>query len=46
LNPVIRAVRELADKKLITCVGTTEVRGCKLYCLSPMGERIIRQMQQ
>jgi len=46
LNPVIRAVRELADKKLITCVGTTEMRCCKLYCLSPMGERIIRQMQQ
>jgi hypothetical protein len=46
LNPVIRAVRELADKKLVTCIGTTDVRGCKLYRLSPTGRHIVGLMVQ
>lgn len=46
LNPTIRAVRELADKNLITCAGTTKVRGCKLYCLSPTGRHIVEQLRR
>jgi hypothetical protein len=46
LNPTIRAVRELAAKDLLTCVGTTKMRGCKLYRLSPMGWRIVEQLHQ
>ena len=45
LNPVLRAVRELAAKKLITCVGTTKQRSCKLYRLTPLGRAIVRQLQ-
>ena len=46
LNPVIRAVRELANKQLISCVGATTVRGCKLYRLSPTGKHIVGQLRQ
>ena len=46
LNPVLRAVRELADKKLITCVGTTKLRSCKLYRLTPSGRAIVQQLQR
>jgi DNA-binding PadR family transcriptional regulator len=44
LNPVLHAVRELAAKKLITCVGVTKVRACKLYRLSPTGRAIVKQL--
>ena len=46
LNPTIRAVRELAAKDLLTWVGTTKVRGCKLYRLSPTGRHIVEQLRQ
>lgn len=46
LNPVIRAVRELADKKLIICAGVTPLRGCRLYRLAPAGRAIVQQLQQ
>jgi DNA-binding PadR family transcriptional regulator len=46
LNPVLRAVRELAEKKLIACVGVTPVRDCKLYRLTWMGRRVLNQLQQ
>ena len=46
LNPVLRAVRELADKQLIACVGTTKLRSCKLYRLMPSGRAIVRQLQR
>ncbi len=46
LNPVLRAVRELARKKLITCAGVTKLRSCKLYRLTPAGLGVVRQMQQ
>jgi DNA-binding PadR family transcriptional regulator len=45
LNPVLRAVRELANKKLIVCVGVTPVRACKLYRLTPSGRAIVKQLQ-
>jgi hypothetical protein len=46
LNPVLRSVRELADKKLIVCVGVTPVRACKLYRLAPTGRAIVKQLRQ
>ena len=46
LNPVIRAVRELAEKKLITGVGVTRLRGCKLHRLTPTGHAIVQQLQR
>ena len=46
LNPVIRAVRELAGKKLITGVGVTRLRACKLYRLTPTGHAIVEQVQR
>lgn len=46
LNPVIRAVRELAKKQVIVCVGSTRLRGCKLYRLSPAGRIIVQQLRQ
>ena len=46
LNPVLRAVRELADKKLIICVGMTPVQACKLYRLTRMGRRVLNQLQR
>ena len=46
LNPVLRAVRELADKKLITCIGVTPVRACKLYRLTSSGRAIVKQLHQ
>jgi DNA-binding PadR family transcriptional regulator len=46
LNPVLRSVRELAGKKLITCVGVTPVRACKLYRLTPTGRAIVKQLRQ
>lgn len=46
LNPVLRAVRELADKKLIASVGVTKLRSCKLYRLTPSGRAIVRQLQR
>jgi DNA-binding PadR family transcriptional regulator len=45
LNPVLHAVRELADKQLIACVGVTPVRACKLYRLTPSGRAIVKQLQ-
>jgi DNA-binding PadR family transcriptional regulator len=44
LNPVIRAVRELADKNLITCIGVTRLRSCKLYRLTPAGRLVVQQV--
>jgi hypothetical protein len=44
LNSVLGAVRELAAKKLITCVGTTEGRACKLYRLDKSGNEIVRAL--
>jgi len=46
LNPVIRAVRELADQKLIVCVGVTQIRACRLYRLSPGGHQILEQLKR
>jgi hypothetical protein len=46
LNHVLGAVRELAGKKLITCVGLTRLRACKLYRLTPPGKSIAWQLQQ
>lgn len=46
LNPVARAVRDLAAKNLITCVGVTKLRACKLYRLSRNGHAIVNQLQQ
>lgn len=46
LNPVLRTVRELADKKLIACVGTTKLRACKLHRLSPTGKAVAEQLSQ
>jgi len=46
LNPVIRAVRELTDQRLITCVGVTRLRGCKLYQLTPAGGQILEQLKR
>jgi hypothetical protein len=42
LNPVLRAVRELAGRKLITCVGTAKGRVGKLYWLSKSGGEIVQ----
>jgi hypothetical protein len=44
LNHVLRAVRELAGKKLITCVGTAKGRVCKLYRLGKSGNEIVREL--
>jgi hypothetical protein len=44
LNPVLRAARELAKMNIITCIGTTKVRACKLFRLSAMGNRIVEQL--
>lgn len=46
LNPVIRALRELAGRHLIACVGVTPLRSCKLYRLTPLGSSIIGQLQR
>ena len=46
LNPVLRAVRELAAKKVVACVGTTEVRACKLYRTSSTGMAIAKQLSR
>jgi hypothetical protein len=44
LNNVLGAVRELAAKKLITCVGTAKRRVCKLYRLGKPGNAIVRAL--
>jgi DNA-binding PadR family transcriptional regulator len=46
LTHVLQAVRELADKKLITCVGVTRLRACKLYRLSPLGSAVAQELQR
>ena len=46
LNPVLHAVRELTEKKLIACVGMTPVRRCKLYRLTSTGRAIVKQTRQ
>ena len=46
LNPVLRSVRELLNKKLIVCVGVTPVRACKLYQLTSSGRAIVKQLHQ
>ena len=46
LNPVIRAVRELADKKLVICVGVTRLRACKLYNVSQIGHAVVHEFQR
>ncbi len=45
LNPVIRAIKELVRLGLVQPAGVTPERACKLYRLSPMGRRILRQIQ-
>jgi len=44
LNHVLQAVRELAGKKLITCVGTARGRVGKLYRLGKSGNEIVREL--
>ena len=44
LNPVLRAVRELAGRKLITCVGTAKGRVGKLYRVDKSGKEIRRAL--
>jgi len=46
LNPVLQAVRELAVKELITCVGVTRVRACKLFRVSPLGHAVVHEFQR
>ena len=45
LNPVIRAIKELLRLGLVQPAGVTPERACKLYRLTPMGRRILRQIQ-
>lgn len=44
LNPVIRAVHELASKNLISCVGATKLRTNKLYQITPAGALLAAQL--
>ena len=46
LNPVFHAVRDLAKKKLLICVGTTKVRACKIFRLSPIGNDVVELLLQ
>ncbi len=46
LNPVLRAVRELESRKLITCVGVTRLRSCKLYRVTPAGLAVTRELER
>jgi Fe2+ or Zn2+ uptake regulation protein len=46
LNPVIRALKDLARLGLVQCAGTTEKRRCKLYRLAPAGKRILEQLNR
>jgi hypothetical protein len=45
LNPVIRAIKELVRLGLVQPSGVTPERACKLYRLTPMGRRILNQLQ-
>jgi hypothetical protein len=45
LNSVIRALRELRDRKLVEIIGEGEKRGQKIYRLTPDGQRISRLLQ-
>lgn len=45
LNPVIRAIKELVRLSLVQQAGVTPERACKLYRLTRMGRRILRQIQ-
>jgi len=45
LNPVIRAIKELVWLGLVQPAGVTSERACKLYRLTPMGRRILNQLQ-
>jgi hypothetical protein len=46
LNPVIRAIKDMAKLGLIKEDGVTEIRCCKLYRLTPAGARILGQMRR
>jgi hypothetical protein len=46
LNPVLRSVRELADRKLIACVGVTPGQACKLYRTTSTGRKILNQLNR
>ena len=46
LNPVIRALKDLVHLGLVQCAGTTQMRCCKLYRLTPAGKRILEQLNR
>ena len=46
LNPVVRALKELLQLGVVRESGVTQRRGCKLYRVTPAGQRIIRQLKR
>ena len=46
LNRVVRAVKDLLQLGLVKVPGLTRKRGCKLYCLTPAGMRIVEQLHR
>lgn len=46
LNPIIRALKDLVKLGLIKPGGVTDECACKLYRLTPMGRRILAQLQR
>ncbi|NOS71524.1 MAG: hypothetical protein HOP33_16560 [Verrucomicrobia bacterium] len=46
LNPLIRAIKELAKLGLVIQNGVTDERSCKLYRLTKMGQRVVHQLNQ
>jgi DNA-binding PadR family transcriptional regulator len=46
LNPVLKALRDLVRLGLVKDAGVTEQRCCKLYRVTPAGQRIIQQLRR
>lgn len=46
LNPVIRALKDLVKLGLVQPAGVTAERSCKLYRLTPSGDRFLKQLQR
>jgi DNA-binding PadR family transcriptional regulator len=45
LNPVLKALKDLVRLGLVKEAGVTEQRRCKLYRVTPAGQRIIEQLR-
>jgi DNA-binding PadR family transcriptional regulator len=46
LNPVLKALKDLVRLDLVKEAGVTEQRCCKLYRVTPAGQRIIDQLRR